>query len=319
MRALVIGLGELLWDVLPSGPRMGGAPANFACHAQALGASGAIVSSVGRDDLGGRLLETLTGLGVATVGISRDESAPTGTVAVQLGADGQPCFTIPDGVAWDRIGVHEAALRMMAEASAVCFGTLGQRSGQSRSAIRELLRATRPDALRIFDANLRQQFYSCELIHESLEMANVMKLSDSELPVIAELLELSGGVREQLAALLERYGLQMVVYTRGAHGSVLWDGSHWCEHPGLPAEVRDTIGAGDSFTAATALGLLQGWSLEEISATANAVAAHVCSCDGAIPPMPAALRERFRWELANNGEQALANPPPEFSEALKPA
>jgi fructokinase len=304
MRPLVIGLGELLWDVLPSGPRMGGAPANFACHAQALGASGAIVSSVGMDDLGGRLLETLGELGVATGGLSRDEECPTGTVDVELGTDGQPCFTIHDGVAWDRIGVHEPALRMMSESSAVCFGTLGQRFAQSRRSIRELLRATRPSALRVFDANLRQHFYSREIVHESLELANVMKLSDSELPVIADLLELRGDVRDQLAALLDRYGLRMIAYTRGAAGSLLWDGIDWCEHPGLPAEVKDTIGAGDSFTAATTLGLLQEWPAEWISATANEVAAHVCSFVGAIPPMPDILRERFQWKHAPDREFA---------------
>lgn len=304
MRPLVIGLGELLWDVLPSGPRMGGAPANFACHAAALGASGAIISSVGRDHLGGQLLETLTSLGIATGGISQDDRAPTGTVEVQLGADGQACYTIHEGVAWDRIGLHGPALQMMAEASAVCFGTLGQRSAPSRASIRELLQATRSEALRVFDANLRQQYYSRELLHESLELANVMKLSDSELPIISELLDLRGTQRDQLAALLDRYHLRMVVYTRGAQGSVLWDGQHWCEHPGLPAEVKDTIGAGDSFTAATALGLLQGWPLEMISATANEVAAHVCSCDGAIPPMPDTLRERFQWQPAPDREFA---------------
>jgi fructokinase len=310
MRPLVIGLGELLWDVLPSGPRMGGAPANFACHAQALGAAGAIVSSVGADDLGARLLETLTALGVASAGISRDEDAPTGTVAVELGADGQPCFTIQDGVAWDRLGVHAPALRMMAAASAVCFGTLGQRAAASRRSIRELLRATRPAALRVFDANLRQHFYSREIVHESLVLANVLKISDIELPVVANLLDLRGsGVRGQLAGLLDRYHLRMIAYTRGAHGSVLWDGTKWYEHPGLPAAVRDTIGAGDSFTAAATLGLLQGWPLEEVSAAANAVAAHVCSCEGAIPPMPEELRQRFQWETTTATRDLLALPP----------
>ncbi|WP_035614072.1 carbohydrate kinase [Haloferula sp. BvORR071] len=301
MRPLVIGLGELLWDILPAGPRMGGAPANFACHAQALGARGAIVSSIGADDLGRRLLECLGELGVATDGIAVDVARPTGTVDVELGMDGQPCFTIREGVAWDGIPVQAAALELMAAASAVCFGTLGQRTASSRTAIRQLLQATPAAALRVFDVNLRQSFYSAELIHDSLELANVMKLSDSELPAIAELLNLRGSVREQLAALLERYQLRMIAYTRGADGSLLWDGQHWCEHAGLPATVKDTIGAGDSFTAATTLGMLQGWPTEWIAATANEVAAHVCSCVGAIPPIPEALRERFQW----GNDQAL--------------
>ena len=185
---------------------------------------------------------------------------------------------------------------MMAAANAVCFGTLGQRSLSSRLAIRQLVEATSPAALRVFDVNLRQNYHSGDLIHDSLGLANVMKLSDSELPVIAALLNLRGGVRDQLAALLERYDLRMVAYTRGPDGSILWDGVHWCEHAGLPADVKDTIGAGDSFTAAATLGLLQGRPLEWISATANKVAAHVCSCAGAIPPMPEALRQPFAWD-----------------------
>lgn len=296
MKPLVIGIGELLWDVLPSGPRMGGAPTNFACHAQALGAEAAIISSVGADELGGRLLERLPGLGVVTEGISVDGARPTGTVAVQLGADGQPVYTIRDDVAWDNLQAQATSIRMMGVASAVCFGTLGQRSDSSRAAIRELVEATSRSALRIFDPNLRQNFFSADVIHESLELANVMKLSDTELPVIASLLHLRGDVREQLTALHKRYELRMVAFTRGSEGSILWDGSLWCEHPGLPAKVKDTIGAGDSFTAATALGLLQEWPIEWISGTANEVAAHVCSSVGAIPPMPESLRQRFVWE-----------------------
>lgn len=307
MKPLVIGIGEVLWDVLPSGPRMGGAPANFACHAQALGAAGAIISSVGADDLGSLLLERLAALGVINDGISIDPMRPTGTVAVQLGIDGQPCFTIRDGVAWDNIEAQATALEIMASANAICFGTLGQRSLSSRAAIRQLVKATSPESLRVFDVNLRQSYYSSELIHDSLDLANVMKLNDSELPLIAGLLNLRGNVRDQLATLLERYKLRMVVYTRGSDGSILWNGVHWCEHPGLPVDVQDTIGAGDSFTAAVALGLLQGWPLEWISATANEVAAHVCSCVGAIPPMPEPLRQRFAWDTSFHREPGAAS------------
>jgi fructokinase len=303
MRPLVIGIGEVLWDVLPSGPRMGGAPANFACHAQALGAEGAIVSSVGADELGSQLLERLAGLGVLTAGISINASRPTGTVAVELGPDGQPGYTICEGAAWDHVEAQEGALSMMSAASAICFGTLGQRSASSRRAIRRLIQAVPPQAIRVFDVNLRQSFYSSELIHDSIDLANVIKLNDSELPVIADFMNLRGSLRDQLEAVLERYELRMIAYTRGADGSILWDGAHWCEHPGLASGVKDTIGAGDSFGAAATLGLLQGWPLEWISATANEVAAHVCSCVGAIPPMPEPLRRRFAWD--NAGSAAL--------------
>ncbi len=296
MKPFVIGLGELLWDVLPSGPRMGGAPANFACHARALGAESAMITCVGRDEAGDRLVQCLAELGVSTAGIARDAEHPTGTVMVELAADGQPQFTITGDVAWDHLKVTAALKRMVAKAGAVCFGTLGQRCEPSRAAIRKLVSMAPREALRIFDVNLRQDFFSGELIDESLQLANVIKLSDSELPVIASLLGLFGTVRDQLEALLVRYDLRMVVFTRGAHGSVLWDGAYWCEHPGLPAEVKDTIGAGDSFTTAVALGMLHGWPVEKISATANEVAAHVCGCVGAIPPMPETLRHRFEWQ-----------------------
>lgn len=295
MKPKVIGIGELLWDVLPSGPRMGGAPANFACHARSLGADSRIVSRVGQDESGERLIRSLAELGVSTAGISRDESHPTGTVEVELGSDGQPTYTILAGVAWDCMQADPRLIALMEEADAVCFGTLGQRSSKSREAVRQLVQATPVGALRIFDVNLRQDFFSAELVHDSLQMANVLKLSDSELPVIASLLSVDGSVRQQLEALLDRYELRMVAYTRGAEGSILWDGRDWYEHPGLPADVKDTIGAGDSFAAAVTLGLLLGWPVERISDTANEVAAHVCSCVGAIPPMPEALSGRFQW------------------------
>ena len=295
MKPFVIGLGELLWDVLPSGPRMGGAPANFACHARALGADSAMITRVGRDESGDRLVKCLAELGVSTAGISRDPDHLTGTVMVEIGDGGQPQFTITGDVAWDHLKATPALKRVVGKADAICFGTLGQRCEPSRSAIRKLLSVAPRTALRIFDVNLRQDFYSGELIDQSLQLANVIKLSDSELPVIASLLGIFGTVRDQIESLQARYDLRMVVFTRGAHGSVLWDGEYWCSHPGMPAEVKDTIGAGDSFTTAVVLGLLHGWPPEKISATANEVAAHVCSCVGAIPPMPAALRERFEW------------------------
>jgi fructokinase len=300
-----------LWDLLPSGPRMGGAPANFACHARALGAEAAIISSVGADDLGNRLLEELSKLGVDTSGISTDAARPTGTVGIELGMDGQPCYTIRDSAAWDNIAASETAVALMASAAAVCFGSLGQRSASSRYTIRRLVQATPVSTLRVFDVNLRQNFYSGELIHDSLELANLVKLNDSELPVLAGSLNLRGSLRDQIEALHARYSLRMVAYTRGSDGSILWDGCNWCEHPGLPSDVKDTIGAGDSFTAAVTLGVLRGWPLEWISETANAVAAHVCSCVGAIPPIPQSLRQRFGSDAASNRfAQGAASPAP---------
>jgi fructokinase len=295
MKPKVIGIGELLWDMLPTGRRMGGAPANFACHAKALGADAAVVSRVGADDSGAHLLEKLSLLKVSSEGVTVDPQNPTGTVEVSLGSDGQPCFKIVPGVAWDYMAATPALMSLVAGADAVCFGSLGQRSASSCEAIRHLVSVTPAHALRVFDVNLRGDFFSAEILDESLKLANICKLSDAELPVIAGMLGLGGNARGQIHELIARYGLRLVVYTRGHAGSVLTDGKHWCEHPGVPTEVRDTIGAGDSFTCTVVMGLLQGWPLERISEIANTVAAFVCSRDGAVPELPGELRDSFQW------------------------
>jgi fructokinase len=184
-------------------------------------------------------------------------------------------------------------LQMAAEADAVCFGSLAQREATSRDAIRKLVAATPTGALRVFDVNLRGNHFSAEILHDSLTLANVCKLSDSELPVMAGLLGLHGETQGQIRGLLAQYGLRLVVYTRGGSGSVLADGSEWHDHPGIPTDVKDTIGAGDSFTCAVVVGMLKGWSLERISENASRLAAFVCSQDGAVPELPQSLRERF--------------------------
>lgn len=305
MKPKVIGIGELLWDMLPTGPRMGGAPANFACHAKALGADAVVISRVGADESGAGLLAKLRALGVPADGITDDPLNPTGTVVVTLGADGQPQFQISAGVAWDYLQATPELIRIASVADAICFGCLGQRAASSRAAIRQLVAATPAGALRVFDVNLREDFYTAEILDDSLKLANVCKLSDGELPVIARLLGLTGDTRGQLRQLVDRYDLRLIVYTRGATGSVLCNGTEWCEHGGIPTEVRDTIGAGDSFTSAVAMGLLQGWPLERISDCANEIAAYVCSHDGAVPELPQSLRERFVWKDKSSGEGHL--------------
>ena len=283
---IFIGLGEILWDLLPSGKQLGGAPANFAYHAHALGAEARVVSRVGNDPLGREILDRLRALGLTTDGIGVDTNAPTGTVSVELAADGQPRFIIHENVAWDRMVADEASLAFAARADAVCFGSLAQRREPSRSSIRALVAATPATALRVFDINLRQQFYSPEIVETSLQLANVLKLNDQELPVLAAMFGLRGGVREQLAALAKQFGLRAVALTRGAHGSLLLAAGIWSDHPGLAVKVADTIGAGDAFTAALTLGLLAGRPLDDINRHANEVAAYVCSQPGATPPMP---------------------------------
>lgn len=294
MKPLVIGVGEILWDLLPSGPRMGGAPANFACHAGALGAESSIISRIGDDRPGARLLENLIALGLPVSGISIDPSHSTGSVSVTLIDDGQPAFSIAPDAAWDHLEPDPHLERLITQADAVCFGTLAQRSNTSAETIRSLVALTDPETLRVFDVNLRQNHFSEATVRASLELANVLKLNDAELPGIAGMLEIRGSTHECLAALVERFGLRLVALTRGSRGSLLYDGTDWCEHPGLAVKVSDTIGAGDSFTAAMTMGLLNHWPIADISETANEVATYVCSQSGAIPRLPDAVVERFK-------------------------
>ncbi|MBI5817783.1 MAG: carbohydrate kinase [Verrucomicrobia bacterium] len=290
----VLAVGEILWDLLPSGKQLGGAPANFAYHAHALGAEARVVSRVGDDAQGREILDRLRALNLPTDGVGVDASAPTGTVSVELAADGQPRFTIHENVAWDRIVADETSLAFAAQADVVCFGSLAQRSEPSRSSVRELVAATPAAALRVFDINLRQHFHSRDVVEESLRLANVLKLNDAELPVLAAMFGLGGGVRDQLMTLTQRFALRTVALTRGAHGSLLLAGDAWSEHSGLTVKVADSIGAGDAFTAALALGLLAGRQLDDINRRANEVAAYVCSQPGATPILPQSLREPMK-------------------------
>lgn len=285
-----LGLGEILWDLLPGGKQLGGAPANFAYHAHALGADARVISRVGHDPLGREILDRLRALGLGTECLTVDPAAPTGTVTVALDARGTPTFTIHENAAWDFLAADEAILAEAARADAVCFGTLGQRHPAARAAIRAVLQATPPHALRVFDINLRQQFYSPEVILKSLELASVLKLNDEELPVVAQLFNLKGAEPEVLRHLAGRFSLQAVALTKGAKGSSLLVGGRLVSHPGSAIAVADTVGAGDSYTAALTLGLLAGHSPERILQFAHQVADYVCTQPGATPPLPPALR-----------------------------
>lgn len=293
MKPKVVGIGEILWDLLPSGKQLGGAPANFAYHAHALGAEVRVVSRVGDDLLGREILARLAALGLPTAGVSVDASAPTGTVSVEVQADGQPRFTIHENASWDRLVADEVSLAFAAQADAVCFGSLAQRCANSHATIRQVISRTPTTALHVFDINLRQHFYSRELIESSLALANALKLNETELPVLAEMFNIGGDVRAQLTTLARRFALRAIAFTRGANGSLLLAEGIWSEHAGLHAKVVDTVGAGDAFTAAWTLGLLARQSLDEINQRANEIAAFVCSQPGATPPLPQHLMKIF--------------------------
>jgi fructokinase len=282
----VLGIGEILWDLLPAGKQLGGAPANFAFHARALGARSCVISRVGQDPLGMEILQRLQALGLPIAEIQVDPAAPTGTVSVELSADGQPRFTIHEDVAWDRLALEKGALAAVAKADAVSFGTLGQRREPARNTIQSLLAAASPGALRILDVNLRQQYFSRDIIEASLRAANIVKFNDSELPVLAELLGLRGSVRQQIEQLAREHAQRVVCLTRGAQGSVLYSEGQWAEDHGQPVAVKDTVGAGDAFTAALAVAVLAGTPLDAINRRANQVARYVCSCEGATPQLP---------------------------------
>ncbi len=282
----VAGAGELLWDRLPAGRQPGGAPANFAYHAGALGAQAMVVSAVGADADGAALRAAIRALGLDDTGVSADPAHPTGVVDVTLDAAGKPAYCIAPDRAWDHWQLTPALADMAAGLDAICFGTLGQRHPTARAAIRGLVHATAPACLRVFDVNLRGRFFDRSVIHASLQMANVLKVSDEELPVAARLLDLPDALEAQLAGLFARYPLQMLVLTRGARGSLLLDRAGRDEHPGAPAVVADTVGAGDAFAAAVVMGRLRGWALPEINRHANRLAAYVCACHGATPPHP---------------------------------
>jgi fructokinase len=289
----IVGVGEVLWDLLPAGKQLGGAPANFVCHAQALSAAARLVSRVGQDAPGREILARFAALGLPTDTIAEDAEAPTGSVSVEVGLDGQPRFTIHENVAWDHLVASEEALTAMAGSDAICFGTLAQRTEAARQAIATLLASARPEALRIFDINLRPPFIDDDVITASLAAANVVKLNEQELPVLAELFHLDGSPARQVAALAERFSLRLVALTCGGDGSLLFADGALFQQAAFPTTVRDAVGAGDSFTAAVAMGMLLGWPLEQISRQASAIAAFVCSQPGATPPLPEALRAPF--------------------------
>jgi fructokinase len=290
----IFGLGELLWDLFPDGPRFGGAPVNFACHAAALGAHVHVVTSVGNDALGREALQALASHGVKTDGVAISNEAPTGTVQVAVDASGKATFTFAPDVAWDHLHWSEGLARVATACDAVCFGTLAQRSAQSRETIQRFVGATRAVALRVFDVNLRPPFYTEEGIRESLTLANVLKLNDDELPILAAICGASGSDTEVLAQLAQQFDLQLVALTRGPKGAILVRAGEISEAPGVPVAVKDTVGAGDAFTAALVLGLLRNDPLDQINRRACAIAACVCSRAGATPPLPDKLTDPFR-------------------------
>jgi len=277
----IIGIGEILWDMLPEGKRPGGAPSNFAYVAGALGNHGHVLSRVGDDEAGSELLAELKTKNLATETIQIDAEYPTGAVNVRFN-DGQPVYEIAENAAWDFLELTDQWRESALNSDAICFGSLAQRSDAACKTIRETVNLVKN--LRIFDVNLRGQFFSREILRKSFNMANVAKLNADELPLVAEIFEIKKLNPEKAARdLLVKFGLKMVCVTRGANGSLLVTKKNSSEHAGFKSAVADTIGAGDAITAALAHGLLRRRTLGEINEFANKVGAFVASQTGAMP------------------------------------
>jgi fructokinase len=301
---LILGLGELLWDVLPEGRRLGGAPANFSVMAGRLGNHAALLSRIGRDDLGRAAVERLDPLPVDAGFVETDPIHETGRVTVHF-EEGQPQYTIHQPAAWDFLALSDEWVRLAERADALCFGSLAQRSLESRQTIQTLAAQSSAKCVRVFDVNLRAPFYTGEVIQESLELATVMKMNDAEVPLVLGLLGFPGAEAEEREAeragaerlLSEFPSLEMVAVTRGGHGSLLVKRDEWHEHPGYPVKVADTVGAGDAFTAAMTHYLLRGADLATLNEAGNRWGGWVASQIGAMPALPESVMNEIAMAI----------------------
>jgi fructokinase len=307
---LILGIGELLWDVLPDGMRLGGAPANFAVMAGRLGNRAAILSRIGRDELGRQAIDRLDPMPVQTGFLEVDAAHETGRVTVSF-ADSEPHYTIHQPAAWDFMDLTNEWIQLAERTDALCFGSLAQRSLESRQTIQTLVAQASSSCIRIFDVNLRAPFYSAEVLQESLELATVVKMNDAEAPLVLKLLDLelldlaideesasggprlrSGVLRTAAERLLQEFpALELVAITRGSRGSLLVNRGEWDEHPGFPVKFADGIGAGDAFTAAIAHYLLRGAGLPTLNEAGNRWGGWMASQSGAMPTLPDAVRD----------------------------
>jgi len=292
----ILAAGELLWDILPKGKQCGGAPGNVVYHALLHGMSAMLCSAVGQDALGNELLETIREKGLSADFITKNE-LPTGTVTVSL-QNGHPEYTIHQPAAWDKIIVTDAVRKFAKEADVFCFGSLAQRSAVSRESIRLIADLMPSKAKKVFDVNLRQDFYSREMMEESLNIATILKISDEELPVLRKLLQLSEDLKTALQELLKRFTLESVIYTMGAKGSICCTEDEWIQEPVFSAgPATDTVGCGDSFLASFISAVLSGFSIKEAMHHASVIAGMTAVRNGAMPSDPAFIEASRNYSL----------------------
>lgn len=292
MNDIVVGMGEALWDVLPEGKKIGGAPANFAYHVSQFGLPSCVVSAVGDDALGKEIIENFTSKGLNQ--LIAEVPYPTGTVQVEIDPAGVPQYEIKENVAWDNIP-YTAHLEMLAEKTkAVCFGSLAQRNVVSRNTINRFLDAMpqNEDTLVVFDVNLRQGFYNKEILCNSMKRCNILKINDEELVTVSRMFGYPGiDLQDKCWILLGKYNLKMLILTCGINGSYVFTPGNVSFQPTPKVEVADTVGAGDSFTAAFIASILKGKSVQEAHSTAVQTSAIVCTKKGAMPTLPSELTD----------------------------
>lgn len=282
---IVAGIGELLWDVFPSGKQLGGAPFNFAYHCKQMGCDSYILSAIGNDESGEEIINKINNLNINSNYVQKN-SYPTGTVTVNLDENGNADYIIHENVAWDNIIWNLNMNELAASLNAVCFGSLAQRNNVSAQTIFSFLIKLNSSCLKVFDINIRQHFFNKEIIVKSLQLSNVLKLNEEELLLLSGLFQLTGNVDTQLKLMINKFELNYIVYTMGSRGSIIISPDDYSFMEAPKIKVIDTVGAGDSFTAAFITGLLEKKSLNEIHKTATDVAAIVCSQKGAITDKP---------------------------------
>ena len=292
MNDLVVGMGEALWDVLPEGKKIGGAPANFAYHVSQFGLPSCVVSAVGDDDLGREIIENFTAKGLKQ--LIADVPYPTGTVQVEIDQSGVPQYEIKENVAWDNIPYTERLESLAERTTAVCFGSLAQRNVVSRNTINRFLDVVsrNEENLIVFDVNLRQGFYNKEILCNSMKRCNILKINDEELVTVSRMFGYPGiDLQDKCWILLGKYNLKMLILTCGINGSYVFTPGNVSFQPTPKVEVADTVGAGDSFTAAFISSVLKGKSVSEAHSLAVRTYAFVCTEKGAMPTLPTQFTE----------------------------
>lgn len=289
MKRLVVGLGEVLWDMLPEGRKIGGAPVNFAYHAGQFGIDTMAVSAIGNDKLGEDTIAEMNGKHLNHIFPS--VPYPTGSVQVSLDEKGVPAYDIKENVAWDNIPFTNEIESVARSCRAVCFGSLAQRNAVSRNTIRKFIESTPSGCIRIFDINLRQNFYTSNVIRDSLEHCNILKINDEEIMLVSRMFNYdSSNIENVCRTIMEDFSLEMVILTCGTKGSYIFTKDDVSFMPTPKVNVADTVGAGDSFTGSFCAAILRGLPVAEAHKKAVEVSAYVCTQNGAMPEIPESMK-----------------------------